>query len=139
MRESWRVFHDRLLLGRCFRGNVLPVLEKYSAEWCSVADTHQLGVCVKLHIIDLWQYYVSYKIRYNLMHALYGDLPVPCVPVLVTSSALVAQWRMTFIPLLVSLRFLVWGLAGFKSRANVFLLSYAARSHLSSTVFPFSL
>ena len=26
-RKSWQVFHDRLLLGRCFRGFVLPVLE----------------------------------------------------------------------------------------------------------------
>ena len=26
LRKSWRVFHDRLLLGRCFRGFVLPVL-----------------------------------------------------------------------------------------------------------------
>ena len=31
MRMSWRVFHDRSLLGRCFRGFVLPVL-----EYCSV-------------------------------------------------------------------------------------------------------
>ena len=27
LRKSWRVFHDRLLLGRRFRGFVLPVLE----------------------------------------------------------------------------------------------------------------
>ena len=27
LRKSWRVFHDRSLLGRCFRGFVLPVLE----------------------------------------------------------------------------------------------------------------
>ena len=27
LRKSWRVFHDRLLLGRCFWGFVLPVLE----------------------------------------------------------------------------------------------------------------
>ena len=26
LRMSWRVFHDRSLLGRCFRGFVLPVL-----------------------------------------------------------------------------------------------------------------
>ena len=26
LRKSWRVFHDRSLLGRCFRGFVLPVL-----------------------------------------------------------------------------------------------------------------
>ena len=27
LRKSWRVFYDRPLLGRCFRGFVLPVLE----------------------------------------------------------------------------------------------------------------
>ena len=26
LRKSWRVFHDRSLLGRCFRGFVLPVI-----------------------------------------------------------------------------------------------------------------
>ena len=40
MKKSWRVFHDRSLLGRCFLGFVLPVLEYYSAVWCSAADTH---------------------------------------------------------------------------------------------------
>ena len=29
--KFWRVFHDRSLLGRCFRGFVLPVLEYFSA------------------------------------------------------------------------------------------------------------
>ena len=38
--KSWRVFHDRSLLGRCFWGFVLPVLEYCSAVWCSAADTH---------------------------------------------------------------------------------------------------
>ena len=40
LRKSWRVFHDRSLLGRCFRGFVLPVLDYCSAVWCSAADTH---------------------------------------------------------------------------------------------------
>ena len=40
LRKSWRVFYDRSLLGRCFRGFVLPVLEYCSAVWCSAADTH---------------------------------------------------------------------------------------------------
>ena len=31
LRKSWRVFHDRSLLGRCFRGLVLLVLEYCSA------------------------------------------------------------------------------------------------------------
>ena len=38
--KSLRVFHDRSLLGRCFRGFVLPVLKYCSAVWCSAADTH---------------------------------------------------------------------------------------------------
>ena len=40
LRKSWRVFLDRSLLERCFRGFVLPVLEYCSAVWCSAADTH---------------------------------------------------------------------------------------------------
>ena len=35
MRKPWRVFHDRALLGRCFRGFGLPVLEYCSAVYCS--------------------------------------------------------------------------------------------------------
>ena len=34
------MFHDRSILGRCFRGFVLPVLEYCSAVWCTAADTH---------------------------------------------------------------------------------------------------
>ena len=33
LRKFWRVFHDRSLLERCFRGFVLPVLEYCSAVW----------------------------------------------------------------------------------------------------------
>ena len=40
LRKSWRVFHDRSLLGRCFRGFVLQVFEYCSAVWGSAADTH---------------------------------------------------------------------------------------------------
>ena len=32
LRKSWRVFHDKALLGRCFRGFVLPVLEYCSGN-----------------------------------------------------------------------------------------------------------
>ena len=38
MRKSWKVFHDRSLLRRFFRGLVLPVFEYCSAVWCSAAD-----------------------------------------------------------------------------------------------------
>ena len=40
LKKSWRVFQDRSLLGRCFRGFVLSVLEHCSTAWCSAADTH---------------------------------------------------------------------------------------------------
>ena len=40
LRKSWRVFHDRLLVERCFHGFVLPILEYCSAVWCWAADTH---------------------------------------------------------------------------------------------------
>ena len=35
--KSWQVFHDRLLLGRCFRGFVLPVLEYRGAYHIGVS------------------------------------------------------------------------------------------------------
>ena len=84
-----------------------------------------------------------FKIKSNPMHPLSGALPVPYVPASVTRGALVAhrhsftpsrcrtsQYRKTFVSLSVSL----WndlsdpvfdgvGLAGFKSRANAFLLA----------------
>ena len=52
LRKSWRVFHDRSLLERCFPGFVLPVLEYCSAVWCSAADTHLklLDLAVSGHI-----------------------------------------------------------------------------------------
>ena len=40
LRKSSRVFHDRSLLGRCFRSFVLPVLKNCSAVWCLAANTH---------------------------------------------------------------------------------------------------
>ena len=40
LRKSWQVFHNRLLLGRCFWGFLLPVLEDCSAVRCSAANTH---------------------------------------------------------------------------------------------------
>ena len=72
LRKSWRVFQDRLLLGRCFRGLSMPVLQHCCALWCSAADTHlelldrvisgarfSIGVClsVTLLVVDLWQYH----------------------------------------------------------------------------------
>ena len=73
LRKSWQVFHYRSLLGRCFRGFVMTVLEYCSAVWCSAADAHLrlldrvvsgasflTGVCLSVtsQIVALWQYYV---------------------------------------------------------------------------------
>ena len=84
LRKSWQVFHDRSLLGRCFRGFVLPVLEYCSAVWCSAADTHLKlldravsgpqfligGVfeCNISHRRSVAVLCMLYKIRCNLVH-----------------------------------------------------------------------
>ena len=159
LEKSWQVFHDRQLLGRCFIGFVLPVLEYCSACWCSAADTHLRlldrvsggacfltgGVfeCDLAHRRSVAVLCMLYKIRCNPMHPLYSALIVPYVPVRVTRGAVIAhrytyapprcrtsQYSRTFIPLSVSL----WNdlsdpvfegvrLAGFKSRANAYLLA----------------
>ena len=132
LRKCWRVFHDRPLLGRCFRGFVLPVLEYGSAVWSSAADTHLklldravsgarflTGIvfeCDITHCRSVAVLWMLYKIRCNLVHPLNGALPGPYVPVRVTRRALVAhqctyaplrcrtsQYSRTFIPLSVSL------------------------------------
>ena len=128
MRKSWQVFQDRLLLGRCFRSFVLPVLEYCSAVWCSAADTHlklldrvvsgasfltgDVFECDLAHHRSVAVLCVLYKIRCNQMHPLYGALPVPYMPVRGTHGTVIAhqftyappqcrtsQYRQTFIPL----------------------------------------
>ena len=67
LRKSWRVFHDRLLIGRCFLGFVFPVFEYCSAVWCSASNTHLkllhsvvsgacflAGLTLIFPIVDLW-------------------------------------------------------------------------------------
>ena len=132
LRKSWRIFHDRLLVGRCFWGFVLPVLEYCSAVWCSAADTHLKlldrvargawflagGVlnCNLSHRRSVAVLCMLYKNRCNSMHPLYGALPVPYVPVRVKRGTLIAhrynyeppscrtsQYSRNFIPLSVSL------------------------------------
>ena len=97
LKKSWQVFNDRLLLGRCFTGFVLPVLEHCSAILCSAADTNLglldrvvsgasflTGVClsVTLHIVDLCQYHVcctkSCVIRCTLFIVLFLCLMCRC-------------------------------------------------------------
>ena len=99
----WRMPH-------CF---VLPVLEYYSAVWCSAADTHlrlqstgsrsqwcqffnwgvlkTLTMCDLAHRRSVAVLCMLYKIRCNSMHPLYGALPVTYVPVRVTRGALIAH------------------------------------------------
>ena len=107
LRKSWRVFHDRLLIGRCFWGFVLPVLEYCSAVWCSAADTHFKlldrlvngacflvgGVlnCTLSHRRSVAVLCMLNKVRCNLMHPFCGALPVPYAPVRVTRGALIAM------------------------------------------------
>ena len=113
LRKSCRVFHDRSLLGRCFRCIVLPVLEYRSALWCSAADTHLKlldravsdsrflteGVfeCDIAHGRSVAVLCMLYKIRCNPMHLHNDTLPGPYVPVRVTRGALVAH-RYTYAP-----------------------------------------
>ena len=113
LRKSCQVFHDRWLLGRCFRGFVLPVLECPSAVWCSAADTHLklldrvvsgssfLTGCVfefdLAHRRSVAEFCMLCKIRCNPMHPLCGDLPVLYVAVRVTRGAVTAH-RFTSAP-----------------------------------------
>ena len=91
-----------------------------------------------------------YKIRCNLVHPFNGALPGQYVPVRVTRVALVAHWYTYALPSCRTLQYSrafihisvsLWkhlanpvindvGMAGFKSRANAFLLGKAALSQL---------
>ena len=102
------MFHNRSLLGRCFRGFVLPVLEYCSAVWCSAANTRRklldcafsgarfltVGVfdCDIAHRRSVAVLCLLYKIRCNPMHPLNSALPEPYVPVRVTRGSLVEHW-----------------------------------------------
>ena len=126
------MFHDRSLLGRCFRGFVLPVLEYCFAVWCSAADRHLklldraisgalfltggVSECDTAHRRSVAVLCMLYKIRCSQMHPLNDALPGPYVPVRVTRGALVAhrftyaqphcrtsQYHRMFVPLSVSL------------------------------------
>ena len=106
-RKSWRAFHDRSLLGRCFKGFVLPVLEYCCAVWCLAADiylklldravsgaqflTGGVFECDIAHRRSVAVLCMLYKIRCNPMHPLNGALPGPYVPVWVMHGALVAH------------------------------------------------
>ena len=107
LRKSWRAFHDRSLLARCFRGFVLLVLEYCSAVWCSAVDTHLklldravsgarfltgcVFECDIAHRGSVAILCMLYKIRCKSMHPRNGALPGPYVPVRVTRGALVTH------------------------------------------------
>ena len=127
LRKSWRVFSDKSLLGRCFRGFILPVLEYCSAVWCSDADTHPklldravtgarfLTACVFkcdiAHRRSVAVLCMLYKISCNPMHPLNGDLPesmcqcwLQSVPWYAARRCRTSQFRRNCIPLSVSRR-----------------------------------
>ena len=114
LRKSWRVFHDRSFLGRCFRGFVLPVwstvlqsgprlpvhtLIKLLDRAVSGARFLTGGVfeCNIAHRRSVAVLCMLYKIRCNPMHPLYGTLNGPYVPVRVTRGAHFAH-RSTYAP-----------------------------------------
>ena len=161
LRKSRRVFHDRSLLERCFRGFVLPVLEYCSAVWCSAADTHlklldravsgawfQTGGVFErdiAHRRSVAVLCILNKIRCNPMHPLNDALPGPYVPVRVTCGAQVdhrytyalprcrtTQYSRTFVPLSVSL----WNDPDWLvSRAGLILFYWHKRTVRPSTIF----
>ena len=107
LRKSWRMFHDRSLVERCFRGFVLPVLEYCSAVWYSAADTHLrlldrvvsgarfliggMFECDIAHRRSVAVLCMLFKMRCNPMHPLNDALPGSYVPLRVTRSALVTS------------------------------------------------
>ena len=113
LRKPWQLFYDRLHLGRCFRGFVLPVLVYCSAVWCSAADTHLklldrvvsgasfltggVFVCDRAHRRSVAVLCMLSKIRCNPIHSLYGALHDPYVPVRVPLCAVIAH-RYTYAP-----------------------------------------
>ena len=146
------MLHDGSHLERGFQGFVLPVLDSAADTHLKLLDRAVSGAlfltgdvfeCDIAHRRSVAVLCMLYKIRCNPMHPLNGALPGPYVPVRVTRGALVAhrytfarprcrtsQYSRTFISISVSL----WndlanpvfggvGLAGFKSRANAFVLA----------------
>ena len=108
--ESWRVFHDRSLLWRCFRGFVLPILEycytptrtlnlklldrAVSGARFLTGGVIECDIARRRSVAVLCMFY---KIRSNPVHPLNSGLPLPYVPVRVTRGALVAH-RYTYTP-----------------------------------------
>ena len=110
VRKSWRVFHGRALLWRCFRRFVLPVLEYCSARlpihvlklldravsgaWFLTGGVFECDISHRRSVAVLC---MLYKIRCNPVLPLNGALPEPYVPAWVTRGALVTH-RYTYAP-----------------------------------------
>ena len=132
LRKSWRVFHDRSLRWRCFRGFVLHVFESvlqcgFQLPIRTLNYWTVLSVMPFYNWVSDWLWYCSsfiyastlihlHKNRRNPMHPLNCVLPGLYVPVRVTRGALIvhrytyapprcrtSQYRKTFIQLSVSL------------------------------------
>ena len=114
--------------------------------------------CNLAHCRSVAELCMLFKLKSNPMHPFSCALPLPYVPARVTRGALVAhrhsfapprcrtsQCCRPFVPLSVSLGndlsdpvFDGMGLAGFKSRANAFVLVCSTLSLLSPTILAFS-
>ena len=108
------MFHNRSLLGRRFRGFVLPLLEYPSVVWCLAPDTHlkllhravsgarfltvDVVGCDIPHSRSVAVLCMLYMIGCKPMHPLNGVLPGPNVPLRVTLGALVAHRRLVAQP-----------------------------------------
>ena len=163
LRKSCRVFHDKLLIGRCFWGFVLPVLEYCSAVWCSAADTHLKlldrvvsGACFLAGGVlncNLSQrrsvavLCMLYKIRCNPKHPLCGALPVPYdrTSVNICASPLqnLAVAQDFYSPLSISLEWSGWprvcwcGIGGFQEQVQCLFVGLVALSFFVFNYFPF--
>ena len=119
------------LLWKCFQDFILPVLEYFSAVWCSAADSlYYWTMCYRdawVLTVDVFECNIAHcrsvpvlcilrKIKCNKMHSLHSALPVLYVTSWVTHGALVAhrytdeqplyktlQYHRTFIPFSLSL------------------------------------
>ena len=106
LRKSWRMFHDRSLLGRCFRSFVLPGLE-YWLQCDARLPTNTLSYWTvqsvgRVPTGGVFEFDIAHRrsvavlcmlhmIRCNPMHPLNDALPGPYVPVRVTHGALVTH------------------------------------------------
>ena len=136
--KSWQVFHDRLLLGRCFRGFVQFVFEFCSAVWCSAANAH-----LKLlnRVVSGASFLTGGAFEWDLAHR--QSVTVLCMLYEIRCNTCQCRmWRYTYAPprcrtsqyrrTFIHLTVYLWnghggpifdgvGLTGFKSRANAFL------------------